>query len=441
MATVRARRRSKALTAIVGLVCLFALLLGGVPIGIGMGIVGFFGFAFVVALKPAAAMLGQITYETALNNNLAVLPMFVLMGNLVSQSRLAAEMYDASNALLGRFRGGLAMATIGACAMFSAVCGSSLATAATMSRVAVPAMRRYHYADSLAAGSVAAGGTLGMLIPPSVVMVLYGIMTQNSIGKLFIAGVLPGLVGVLFYLGAVRWAVWRRPETGPAAPPMPTAERLRAFRGASGVSILLLVVIGGIYTGVFTPSEAAGIGAFTAFFLALAKRSLSWRSAFRIFVDTAQTTATLFVVLIGATLFANFMDVAGLPSALKSFLLGLGLHPFFLLVAILLVYLVLGCFLESISMILLTLPIFYPIVMSLGYDPIWFGVILVVVTEISMITPPIGMNVFVLNVVLPDVPLQTIFRGLVPFIVADILRVALLIAVPWIILVLPSLMS
>ncbi|MBI1218618.1 MAG: TRAP transporter large permease subunit [Rhodobacteraceae bacterium] len=429
------------MTAIIGLACLFALLLLGVPIGISMGAVGFVGFAAVVALKPAAAMLGQTTYETALNGNLALLPMFVLMGNLVSQSRLASDMYDASNALLGRFRGGLAMATIGACAMFSAVCGSSLATAATMSRVAVPAMRRFNYADSLAAGSVAAGGTLGMLIPPSVVMVLYGIMTQNSIGKLFIAGVLPGLVGVVFYLGAVRWAVWRRPESGPAAEPMSAAERWRAFRGASGVLILLAVVIGGIYSGVFTPSEAAGIGAFTAFLLALAKRSLTWKITFRVFVETAQTTATLFLVLIGATLFANFMDVAGLPSELKAFLLGLGLRPFFLLIAILLVYLVLGCFLESISMILLTLPIFYPIVMSLGYDPIWFGVLLIVVTEISMITPPIGMNVFVLNVVLPDVPLQTIFRGLVPFICADVLRLSLLIGVPWIITVLPSMMG
>ena len=427
--------------AAVGLVGLFALLLIGVPIGIGMGIVGFLGFGTIVAMKPAAAMLGNITYETAMNYNLSVIPMFVLMGNLVSHSRLASEMYDASNALFGRFKGGLAMATIGACAIFSAVCGSSVATASTMSKVAVPSMRRYNYSDRLATGAVAAGGTLGMLIPPSVVMVLYGIMTQTSIAKLFIAGVLPGLLGVICYLGAVRYAVWRRPEEGPAADPMTRAEVLTALRGGAGVTVLLVVVIGGIYAGVFTPSEAAGVGAFVAFLLALVKRSLTWRGTYDILVDSAKTTATLFIILIGATLFANFLDVAGLPTALRDVLTGLGLNRYVLLAAILLIYLVLGCFLESISMILLTLPIFFPIVMSLGFDPIWFGVILIVVTEISMITPPIGMNVFVLNVVLRDVSLQTIFRGVTPFIVADVLRVLILVAVPWIVLILPSLMG
>lgn len=427
--------------AAVGLIGLFILLLVGIPIGIAMGIVGFFGFGTIVAIKPAAAMLGNITYETVMNYNLSVIPMFVLMGNFVSQSKLAAEMYDASNAILGRYKGGLAMATIGACAMFSAVCGSSVATASTMSKVAVPSMRRYHYSDRLAAGSVAAGGTLGMLIPPSVVMVLYGIMTQNSIAKLFIAGVLPGLLGVAFYLAAVRWVVWRKPEDGPAAERMSPRDSLRAIRGASGVFILLIVVIGGIYLGVFTPTEAAGIGAFTAFLLALFKGSLTWRSTYEIMVSSAKTTASLFVILIGATLFANFLDVAGLPNMLRDMLTGLGWNRYLILAAILLIYLLLGCFLESISMILLTLPIFYPIVMSLGFDPIWFGVILIVVTEISMITPPIGMNVFVLNVVLRDISLQTIFRGVTPFIVADVFRLLFLIAVPWIILVLPSLMQ
>jgi len=429
------------LTSLIGLASLFALLLIGIPIGLGMGIVGFAGFAAIVGLKPSAAMVGNISYETAKNYNLSVIPMFVLMGNLVSHSRLASEMYDASNALFGRFKGGLAMATIGACAMFSAVCGSSVATASTMSKVAVPSMRRYNYSDTLATGSVAAGGTLGMLIPPSVVMVLYGIMTQNSIAKLFIAGILPGVVGVICYLGAVRWVVWRRPHEGPAAEPMEFADVLRSLKGAAGVSVLLIVVIGGIYGGIFTPSEAAGIGAFAAFVLALIKKSLTLRSTFDILLDSAKTTSTLFIILMGATVFANFLDVAGLPNELKDFLIGLALNKYVVLGAILLIYLVLGCFLESISMILLTLPIFYPIVMSLGFDPIWFGIILIVVTEISMITPPIGMNVFVLNVVLPDVSLRTIFRGVTPFIVADVLRVLILVAVPGIVLILPSLMS
>lgn len=428
------------IASVTGIAVLFALLLIGIPIGFGMAIVGFVGFGLLISFKASSAMVGQIVYETTLNYNLSVLPMFVLMGNLISESKLAEDMYDASNAVLGRFKGGLAMATIGACGMFSAVCGSSLATAATMSRVAVPAMRRFNYSDTLATGAVAAGGTLGMLIPPSVVLVLYAIMTRNDIGKLFIAGVLPGLVGVLFYMGAVRYAVWRNPKAGPAGAPMKWRDKVRALRRASGVAALLALVIGGIYLGIFTPTEAAGIGAFIAFFLALTKRTLTLRKLFSVLVQTAETTSTLFIILIGAILFGNFVDTAGLPRVMSEWLGSLQLPPLALLVVILAIYFVLGCFLESISMILLTLPIVYPIIINLGYDPIWFGIILVVVTEISMITPPIGMNVFVLNSVLPDVPLQTIFRGLVPFIVADILRLALLVAVPAIILVLPSMM-
>jgi C4-dicarboxylate transporter, DctM subunit len=426
--------------SILGIVALFVLLLIGLPIGIGMAITGFVGFGLLINFSASSAMVGQIVYDTALNYNLSVLPMFILMGNLITESKLAEAMYDASNALLGRLRGGLAMATIGACAMFSAVCGSSLATAATMAPVAVPAMRRFNYADSLAAASVAAGGTLGMLIPPSVVMVLYAIMTRNDIGKLFIAGVLPGVLGTLFYMGAVRFTVWRNPESGPAGEQMEWRDQVKAVRGASGVAALLVLVIGGIYLGVFTPTEAAGIGAFLAFLLSLLKRSLGVRGLFGVLVQTAETTATLLIILIGAIIFGNFIDTAGLPRILSGWLETLQLSPLVLLVMIMAIYFVLGCFLESISMILLTLPVVYPIITGLGYDPIWFGVILVVVTEISMITPPIGMNVFVLNSMLPDVSLPTIFKGLVPFIFADILRLALLIAVPGIILVLPSMM-
>ncbi len=428
------------IASILGIIGLFALLLLGMPIGFGMAIVGFVGFGFLINFSASSAMVGQIVYDTTMSYNLSVLPMFVLMGNLISESKLAEDMYDASNSLLGRFKGGLAMATIGACAMFSAVCGSSLATAATMSRVAVPAMRRFKYADSLAAGSVAAGGTLGMLIPPSVVLVLYAIMTRNDIGKLFIAGVLPGLVGMLFYMGAVRYSVWRNPEAGPAGERMDAMAILKSVRGAAGVGALLLLVVGGIYFGIFTPTEAAGIGAFIAFLLAVLKRSLGPRQIFRVLVQTAETTATLLIILLGATLFGNFIDTAGLPNLMSEWLQSIDVSPLTLLIIILAIYFVLGCFLESISMILLTLPIVYPIIIHLGYDPIWFGIILVVVTEISMITPPIGMNVFVINSMLPDVALPTIFRGLIPFIFADILKLALLIAVPGIILVLPSMM-
>jgi C4-dicarboxylate transporter, DctM subunit len=428
------------LASVAGVACLLLLIFIGVPIGFAMSIIGFAGVAFLVNFHAATSLLGEIVYETALNYNLAILPMFVLMGNIISHSRLAEDMYDASNALLGRLKGGLALATIAACAMFSTVSGSSLATAATMARVAVPAMRRYNYSDTLAAGSVAAGGTLGMLIPPSAVLVLYAIMTGNDIGKLFIAGVLPGILGVVLYMCAVRYTVWRNPKSGPAGDRMSWPDKWRAIRGASGVALLMAFTILGIYFGIFTPTEAGGIGAFTAFLLALSKRSLTPRLFLKVLVQTAETSATLLIVLLGGMLFGNFIEIAHLPQIMSEFLISLNVPPMILLVVILGIYFILGCFLEAISIILLTLPIVYPIIIHLGFDPTWFGIILVVVTEIAMITPPIGMNVFVLNSVLPDVALSTIFRGLVPFIVVDIIRLALLVAIPSIILILPSMM-
>lgn len=426
--------------SLIGFACVFALLLLGVPIGFGMAAVGLLGFAYVVGLAPALAMLGQIAYETPLSYSLIVIPLFILMGNFITRAGLSRELYDAAYAFIGHLRGGLALTTLTASTGFSAVCGSSLATVATMSKVAMPQMRAYRYADSLATGAIAAGGTLGILIPPSVILVLYGIMTQNDIGKLFIAGIIPGLIGLLFYACAA-WAVTaRNPAAGPRGERSSWSQRLRALRGVGGIALLFLIVIGGIYLGVFTPTEAAAIGAAGAFVFALARRALGLRDLLSVLLETARMTAMIFVILIGAFLFSNFVNVAGLPGALSSWVSEANIPPLAVMLAILAIYVVLGCALESLSMLLLTVPIFYPIVIGLGFDPIWFGIVVVMVIEISLITPPIGLNVFVLKATLPEVSTGTIFRGVLPFIVADVLRVGLLVLVPSIVLFLPNLM-
>ena len=397
--------------------------------------------AYFTNWHAALAMLGQISYETTISDELSVLPLFILMGSFINRAGLGQELYDCANAFLGHRRGGLAMATVVACGGFAAVSGSSMATAATMSKVAMPAMRRYGYGDSLAAGAIAAGGTLGILIPPSVIMVLYGIMTSTDIGKLFIAGIVPGLIGVLLYILAVSIVTWLNPKLGPPGERSSWSHRLIALSKIWGVLLLFLIVMGGIYFGLFTPTEAAGIGSGGAFLFAIARRKLTVQIVFNVLVETARTSAMMFILLIGAILFSNFINVAGLPAQLSAWLSALGAAPMAVMCAILAIYLVLGCLLESLSMILLTIPIFFPIIKSLGFDPVWFGVIIVVVVEIGMITPPIGLNVFVLKATLKDVPVTTIFRGVTYFIIADIVRLALFVLFPQFILFLPSWMN
>ena len=412
----------------------------GVPIAFAMGIVGFFGMVGMIGWDPSLAMVASVTMETGLDYGLSVVPLFILMGNFVTHAGLSDELYAASNAWLGHRRGGLAMATALACGGFSAVCGSSLATAATMTKVAMPSMRKYGYADSLATGVIAAGGTLGILIPPSVILVLYGIMTQQDIGKLFAAGIIPGIIGIFGYMATVWVVTAINPELGPEAERVPMRQRFHLLKGIWGIVVLFIIVIGGIYLGIFTPTEAAGIGASGAFVFALGRRRLSWVTLYRVLVESAQTTAMIFFILIGAIMFSNFVNIAGLPDDLANFVETLGWSSLAVLFAILGIYLILGAVLESLSMILLTIPIFYPIVEGLGFDLIWFGVIVVVVTEISLITPPIGLNVFVIRSVLPEVPTGTIFKGIIPFLIADIIRLALLVFVPALVLLLPSYM-
>ncbi|MGH7003297.1 MAG: TRAP transporter large permease, partial [Alphaproteobacteria bacterium] len=356
--------------------------------------------------------------------------------------------YKAANGFLGHRRGGLAMATVVACGGFASVCGSSMATADTMAKVAMPSMRRFGYSDGLATGSIAAGGTLGILIPPSTILVIYGIMTQTNIGKLFAAGILPGIVGILFYLAAVQWVVRRNPEAGPPGVRQSWATRMRTVADVWGVVVLFALVMVGIYGGIFTPTEAAGIGASGAFLFALYRRELNLRKLYAILLESAITTAMLFMVLIGATLFSDFINQAGFAEALLDFVQTLDVNRWGVLLAIIIIYIILGCVLESLSMILLTVPVFFPLVMSLGFDTalgypkemiqVWFGVLVVVVVEISLLTPPVGLNVFVLRSVLPEVSTGTIFRGVLPFFVMDLFRIAVLAGLPIIAIWLPS---
>src|SRR5262245_44486213 len=426
--------------ALVGFAAFLALAFLRIPMAFAMGIVGFFGFAYKVNFSAAAAMIGQTTYETGLSYTLSVIPLFILMGNFVVRARMSEELYQAAYAFLGHRRGGLAMSTIVASAAFGSICGSSIATAATFSKVSYPSMRKFGYKDSLAAGAIAAGGTLGILIPPSVIMVIYGIMTESNIGKLFVAGILPGLVATALLCLAVAWITWRDPAAGPPGERSPWSARLDAARRVWPVLALFVVVIGGIYGGVFTATEGAGIGAGGAFAFALARRALTWTALVEVLVESVRTTSMLFMILIGALIFANFINYTTMPADLRGFVVQFSVHPIMVVVAICAIYVVLGTAMEELSMILLTVPLFFPVVVGLGFDPVWFGILIVVVVEIGMISPPVGMNLFVINALLPHVPTPTLFRGVTPFVIADVVRLGILIAFPWISLWLPSLL-
>ena len=422
----------------VGMAAFLALLLAGLPIAIALTAIGLLGTAAIIGWTPALSLLSTTFFEQGRTYSLSVLPLFLMMGNFVVQSGIARDLYVAAHAWLRHRRGGLAMATVIACGGFSSVCGSSMATAATMSRIALPSMRRFGYPDDLATASIAAGGTLGILIPPSVILVFYGILTQQDIGKLFVAGLLPGLLGVAGYSAAVAISVgWRGTPLRTEAK-LPLAARLRALRGTLGALVLFAFVMGGIYLGIFTPTESAGMGAAGAFLLVLLAGRFSLAGTLATLFDTAKTTAMMFFILFGALTFTNYVNLSGMTADIQALLTLFGDSPLATILMILAIYLLLGCVLEGLSMITLTVPIFYPVVAAQGYDLIWFGIFVVVVTEISYITPPVGMNAFVLRSVVRDVPLGTIFRGLVPFVAMDVVRIALLIAVPGIALLLPS---
>lgn len=424
---------------LVGFAALLMLVLLRIPLAYAMGIVGFVGFGILVDFNWSAtlSMAARRIIDTGQDYSLSVIPLFVLMGNLVNRAGISQELYAASNAFVGHRKGGLSMATILACGGFSAICGSSLATAATMSKVAMPPMRKYGYQDSLAAASIAAGGTLGILIPPSVMLVVYGLLTETSIRELFAAGLVPGILGVVLYLVAVNWTVHRQPTMAPSMERVPWAQRLVALKGVLSTIVLFILVMGGIYAGAFTPTEAAGIGAAGALLIAMMKRAMTIKVLHEILLDSAKTTGVLFSVVIAALIFSNFINRSGFTNQLMELITGMNMAPFMVIIAIICIYIVLGCIFESMSMLLLTVPIFFPLVENLGYDLVWFGILVVVVTEISLITPPVGMNVFVLSGVVKDIKTKTIFRGIIPFWTVDMLRLVLVALIPALSLALP----
>lgn len=427
--------------ALLGFGAVFVLALLRMPLAFAMGLTGFVGLGLVRGWPATAAGAAQVVYETGFAYTLSVVPLFILMGNFVARAGLAQELFRAAYAFVGHVRGGLAHATVLACAGFGAICGSSIATAATMSKVAFPSMRKLGYADYLSTGVIAAGGTLGIMIPPSTILVIYGIVTETHIGKLFAAGVLPGLLCALLMMGAVAFITWRDPSAGPAGDRTSWRDRLRALRDIWGVALLVVVVLGGIYGGVFTATEGAGIGASGAFLFALARRALTWRVLLEVLVESARTTAMLFTILIAAMMFANFVNFTTMPNDLKDWILDLGLPPLAIVGAMMVIYVLLGTIMEELSMVLLTIPVFFPIVVQIGFDPVWFGVLIVLVVQIGLISPPVGMNLFVLNALLKEVPLAQIFRGVWLFTASLVVALAVVLEVQPLALWLPGFMK
>ena len=471
--------------ALVGLLAILLLAFVRIPIALAMGIVGIIGYAYMRDWTWGAAFATAQTkiYETGRNYALSVVPLFILMGNLVTRAGMSQELFRAAYAFIGHLRGGLAMATIVACGGFGAICGSSIATAATFAKVAYPSMKKYGYSDTLATGAIASGGTLGILIPPSTIMVIYGIMTNTNIGKLFAAGILPGILAVSLLCLAVQFVTMRDPQAGPPGERLPWGGRFATLDGvgwfaALGVAIIVVVqigwvagddaavlgaiavfalslvykgvtsvialftlVMGGIYGGVFTATEGAGVGAVGALVFALARGALDWRSLYAALLESARTTSMLFLILIGALMFAEFVNITTMPKDLIAFVTKWQVSPVMVVAVIMVIYVLLGTAMEELSMILLTVPVFFPLIVHLGMDPIWFGVLIVVVVEIGLISPPVGMNLFVLKTLLPQVPTTTVFRGVLPFVTVDCVRLAILIAFPMISLYLPSLMK
>ena len=424
--------------AVIGFIVLFALMLLRVPVGMAMGLVGVSGFAYLVGGGPALKLVGQTSMRTVTDYTFGVIPMFLLMGAFVTTSGMSRELFHAANTFVGHRRGGLGIATIVACAAFAAISGSSVATAATFSTVAYPEMRRYKYPQSFAAGVIAAGGTLGAMFPPSTVLAVYGIITEQDIGKLFIAGILPGVLAVAMYITTVSAIGWLRPGFLPAGERAETAERLASMRDIWAPLALFVFVIGGLYGGLFTPTEAGGMGAGGAFLIGVLRGQLSLSDIRASLLQATRTAAAVFTVLIGALLFGYFLTITQTPQTVTEFLTGLGVGRYGVLALIMLMYLVLGCLMDAMAMIILTVPIIFPVIKALGFDPIWFGVIIVMTVELGLIHPPVGMNVFVIKSVVKDVSFATIFMGVLPFIVTDLVRLVILIAFPTIALYLPA---
>jgi len=424
----------------IGIGILFIFLFLGMPIGIAMGLVGFAGFTFLRGLDSALGVLTTVPYTTFSSYTFSVVPLFILMGAFCFHAGLSKDLYNTVYRWLGHLRGGLALATVGACAGFAAVSGSSVATAATMGTVALPEMKRYGYDPALATGSVAAGGTIGILIPPSVGLIVYGIIAEQSIGKLFLAGFIPGVLEAVFYIITIFIMCRINPLLGPPGPRSSWRERIGSLKNTWIILLLFFLVLGGLYFGIFTPTEAAGAGAFGAFIFALARRKLDWRALKESLFETLRNTAMILIIVLGAMILGYFLAISRVPFIIADTIVGLEMNRYIVLTFILIFLLFLGTVIDAPAMILLITPIFYPVATKLGFDPIWFGIIIVRMCEMALITPPVGLNVFVIKGVAEDVPMYTIFRGITPFLMADVCHIALLIAFPQLSLFLPNMM-
>lgn len=429
------------IVGVAGIMLMVLLLLLRMNIGFAMGIVGFGGFVLLTSFSAGISMIGMVAYKTGSSYTLTVIPLFILMGLFSNSSRMGYDLYQAVYRWIGFLPGGLAMATVMACAGFAAISGSSLATAAIMGMVALPEMKRFNYDSALATGCVAAGGTLGILIPPSTIMIIYGILTEQPIGTLFIAGILPGILLTFLFLGTIYLLTRKNPLLAPAGPNFPWRERFAALKNTGGVIFLFVLVIGGLYTGWFSPTEAAGVGAFGALIIALVKRRLNRKSLFSALYETTLTTAMVFTILIGANILGYFMTVSQIPESLARLIVGLGLNRYLVMSIICIIYIILGCLMEGMAIMVLTLPVVFPIVVQMGFDPIWFGVVITIFIEMGLITPPVGVNVFVISGIAKDIPMYTIFRGVMPFFAAMVICLILLIIFPQIALFLPQTMG
>jgi C4-dicarboxylate transporter DctM subunit len=430
---------STEIIGVIGIAVLIVLIFLRIWIGVCMVLVGFVGYAILTDWGNALVVAGTEPYSNIAFYPITVIPLFILMGAVVSNTGVAGDLYNTAYTWIGRLRGGLAMSTVWACAGFAAICGSSAATAATMGKVALPEMKKYNYDAKLSSGAVAAGGTMGILIPPSMGFILYGILCEVNIGKLFMAGIIPGILEAVFYMAAI-WIMCRwKPTMGPPAEGTTFMAKIISLKGTWAMLLLFILVMGGIYQGIFTPTEAGAIGAFGSIVITFIGRRLNWTNLRGSVVETAQTTAMIVFMIVGAFILMRFLAVSQLPYMLSELVAGLPFHRMWIIIFIILMYIILGCFLDIYAAIILTVPIIYPVILALGFDVIWFGVLMVRVMEMGLITPPMGMNVFILASV-TDVPIGTIYRGVVPFIIADILHVALLVAIPSISLFLPDTM-
>ncbi len=428
------------IVGLIGLGALVLLIFSRIPVGFIMAIIGFLGFGYLVSFDAAMNLVAKDIFSVFGSYSLTVIPLFVLMGQLSYHAGISSRLFNMAYKFMGHWPGGLAIAAIGACAGFAAICGSTNATAATMAAVTLPEMKKYNYKAGLATGVVAAGGSLGILIPPSVIFIIYGIMTEQSIGKLFMAGILPGLLlTVLFILTITIWT-YLKPEIAPRGPKTTFREKIASLSGLIETLLLFILVMGGLFVGFFTPTEAGGIGAFGTLILAIIRRNLSWQGFVTSLSETTRISCMILVIVAGATIFGHFLAVSRIPFDISNWISGFNAPPFVIMSMIIMLYLIGGCFLDALALITLTVPIFYPVVILIGYDPIWFGVIIVLITQIGVITPPVGINVYVVSGVARDVPLDVIFKGVLPFLLALIVGTFFLIPFPQIALFLPSLM-